>query len=816
MQRTRFSILACLLCFFAAVACSENPNAIKLFSRRTSAVVTPTATLDQSIDQLIALFPKDLGARDEQRIQQGQNEDLNPLAEWNSIKRKYAAGIFNPAQLAAAKKELFRLSDWITRNAQEMTTPPAGETKTAAAARLVLYMSLYVYGGPTTPPPSYTPGADAVVGVVTPNAPATIVTPTLHAGVQFEAGSVAENTIIVVTQNPTPYPANCSGPLQTKLCQYPQFYTFDAFPHKRFLKAAKFNVCHVNSGETRYPLADHNRFRLAHAKPADPADYTPGSTIRDQNGESIEILQMVPQTFSTCVGNAYANNARTGGPLGVLSQFARGLQNLVSPRTAYAVDVGLGGLGIDTSPFNDVDPLGLPDLAVQSFSVAPTSVLAGAHVTLSYTVKNIGTATGGSVPATVFLTPPTGRQIGLISIPLLVPGATDTRTDVVVTIPQPLPPGTYHISLVVGSDLAFPDSDPTNNSASAVLTINRSATAQNFTNTGSLNVARLWHTATLLNNGMVLIAGGGDASAELYNPATGTFTTTGSMTTARSFHTATLLDNGMVLIAGGGNNTALLASAELYNPVTGTFTTTGSMTAARHEHTATLLHNGMVLIAGGGGLSGGSNFILASAELYDPATGTFTSTGSMTTGETIHTATLLNNGMVLIAGGIDPTGTTSASAQLYNPATGTFTATGSLNTARVYHTATLLNNGMALIAGGTGSPNTLIPLAGAELYNPATGIFTATGSLNTARHRHTATLLNNGTVLIAGGSQGFSGINALASAELYDPATATFAATGSMNTGRQFHKATLLNNGIVLITGGGGTSAELYGTISPP
>src|SRR5260370_5170044 len=192
----------------------------------------------------------------------------------------------------------------------------------------------------------------------------------------------------------------------------------------------------------------------------------------------------------------------------------------------------------------------------------------------------------------------------------------------------------------------------------------------------------------------------------------------------------------------------------------------------------------------------------------------------MTAGEVRHTATLLNNGMVLIAGGIDISGTTSASAELYNPETGTFTATGSVNTAGVYHAATLLNNGMALIAGGTGSPNTLIPLAGAELYNPATGIFTATGSLNTARHRHTATLLNNGMVVIGGGSAGCSAVG-LGSAELYDPATATFAATGSLNTARQYHKATLLNNGMVLITGGDGfsgilASAELYGTISPP
>src|ERR1700730_10450059 len=190
---------------------------------------------------------------------------------------------------------------------------------------------MYFYGGPSTVPPPFTPGADAVVGVVTPNAPATIVTPTLHAGVQLEAGSVAENTIVVVTQNPTPFPANCSGPLQTKLCQYPQFYTFDQFPHKRLLKPAKFNVCHVNSGEQRRPLADHDRFRLAHAKPADPADYTPGSTIRDQNGESIEILPLIAQTFSTCVGNFYASSAVLGGPLGTFSRLAKGLQNIISP-----------------------------------------------------------------------------------------------------------------------------------------------------------------------------------------------------------------------------------------------------------------------------------------------------------------------------------------------------------------------------------------------------------------------------------------------------------------------------------------------------
>jgi probable HAF family extracellular repeat protein len=461
MQRTA-SCLAGLLTFLAIAACSENPNSIKTLGGGRPDIVTTTEMLDQSVVAIFALFPQGLATA--------------ATARWDNVKRKYAAGLSDPSQMTVAKQMLFELSDWVNQKAPEMNAPPNNEPKTGAAARAILYMSMYVYNGPETNPPPFTPSADVVVGLVTPGAPATIVTPTKHAGVQLEAGSVAENTIVVITQNPTPYPANCSGPLQTRLCQYPQFYTFDEFPHKRLLKPGKFNVCHVNTGENRYPLADHNRFRLAHAKPADPADYTPGSTIRDQNGESVELLPLIAQTFSTCVGNFYAKNTVPGG---ILSRFARGIEKIVTPRTAYAIDLGLGGLSVDFSPFNDVDPLGLPDLAVQSLSVSPTSVLAGAHVSLSYAVKNIGTATSASVPASIFLTPPAAvegpppvdQQIGSITILSLPPGATDARANVDLTIPQPLRPGTYRLSLVVGTDTVFPDTNVTNNSASAVLRI---------------------------------------------------------------------------------------------------------------------------------------------------------------------------------------------------------------------------------------------------------------------------------------------------------------------------------------------------------
>ena len=286
------------------------------------------------------------------------------------------------------------------------------------------------------------------------------------------------------------------------------------------------------------------------------------------------------------------------------------------------------------------------------------------------------------------------------------------------------------------------------------------------------------------------------------------FTATGSMVEARWGATATLLPNGLVLIAGGWASGNTLASAELYDPATGKFTATGSMTTARDEDTATLLPNGLVLIAGGCRSSCSPGNALASAELYDPATGSFTATGSMTTVRILDTATLLPNGLVLIAGGDYPYHSDNggfsldslASAELYDPATGRFTATGSMATARAGETATLLPNGQVLVAGGcrsSCSPGNA--LASAELYDPATGKFTATGSMTTVRAGETATLLPNGLVLIAGG--GFS-VDALASVELYDPATGKFMATGSMTTARHYDTATLLTNGLVLIAGG--------------
>ena len=296
------------------------------------------------------------------------------------------------------------------------------------------------------------------------------------------------------------------------------------------------------------------------------------------------------------------------------------------------------------------------------------------------------------------------------------------------------------------------------------------------------------------------------------------FVSTGSLATGRSQSQAVLLNNGTVLVVGGtgstGYSTYPLASAELYNPATGTFAVTGSLNTARTQFTATLLTDGTVLIAGGYD----SNWqALTSAEIYNPTTGVFTTTGNMGTAHVNHAATLLRNGSVLIAGGLDDdNGATygSASAELYSPSTGSFVSTGNLSVGRGYHTATRLNDGTVLIAGGALDPNGDITNQ-CELYDPSAGSFSQIAVMNATRAGHTATLLNSGMVLIAGGVADSSG-RALASADLYNPSTKVFAATGNMNFSRDIHASTLLNNGTVLVEGGFGSlnSAEVYEPVS--
>ncbi|WP_309894564.1 kelch repeat-containing protein [Archangium sp.] len=370
----------------------------------------------------------------------------------------------------------------------------------------------------------------------------------------------------------------------------------------------------------------------------------------------------------------------------------------------------------------------------------------------------------------------------------------------------------------------------------------------------SMAQGRYSHTATLLENGRVLVVGGWGstsdvAGAELYDPATNTWTaTTGSPSIARSSHTATRLKDGTVLVAGGFSGSTTLGAAELYDPATGTWSPQAS-TSERGNHTANLLEDGRVLLAGGNTISGTylntsvlfdpntktwstTGFLAetrsehaavrlpngrvvvvsgttgsAKTEEYNPTTGTWSSSGSLTTGVgSARAALLLDTGNVLVTGGNFGPGTLS-SAELYGPVELGWELTGSLSD-RAEYTLTLLPDGRAVAIGGRVGSFGYTALPVVEAYNPDTGTWRGLMPLPEGRFGHSATLLADGRILVAGGSLGSGTV---ATARLYDPSSNSWSTTGSLNQARASHSATLLKDGRVLIAGGGGvSSAELY------
>ena len=338
---------------------------------------------------------------------------------------------------------------------------------------------------------------------------------------------------------------------------------------------------------------------------------------------------------------------------------------------------------------------------------------------------------------------------------------------------------------------------------------------------GSLATGRFGHTSTLLANGKVLVVGGRlcansscteFGSAELYDPGTGAWSTTGGLGVPRHAHVAVRLPNGKVLVAGGHNGATNWNTAELYDPDTGIWSATGSLTTARAFATATLLPNGKVLVAGGG-----TGDFLNSAELYDPGNGSWTTTGALSVARGFHTATSLVDGRVLVAAGAALASgilTLQRSAEIYDPATGSWTQTGRLATARVFHTETLLTSGKVLVTGGSNFTSIIYDTA--ELYDPLTGLWTTTGSLTSPRISHSATLLANGKVLAVAGFNNDPTNSAQRSAELYNPVSETWSSTAELSVLRGNHAATRLSDGKVLVTGGNGggspalASAELF------
>ena len=340
-----------------------------------------------------------------------------------------------------------------------------------------------------------------------------------------------------------------------------------------------------------------------------------------------------------------------------------------------------------------------------------------------------------------------------------------------------------------------------------------------FLATEPMGNRRSFHVAVLLNDGNVLIAAGtGEATgrwapphetAEIYDPATGIWSFTGDLAKGREDPIATLLSDGRVLVVGGGDvRNDPVKNADIYDPATGEWMPAGRTKDPRLGHTVVTLADGTVMVAGGW-----NDFlrVLETVEIYDPDTEKWIAVSDMSVPRALHSATVLKDGRVLVAGGgkmgsagtrMGAEGPFLETAEMYDPATGEWSATGSMAEGRAVHTATLLDDGTVLVIGGGST------LATAEIYDPATGTWSAAGNLGEGRVLHTATLLGDGRVLVTGS------LGSVATAELYDPVSNTWSSAGSMTEGRYQHSATLLKDGSILIVGGQAESllrsTELY------
>lgn len=442
--------------------------------------VVPQGSLDEEIALLSdAVFPRGL--------------ETAAGTRWESVKAKYAEGQGDAAQMKVAHRMLYELARWVQGKTSQMDTPPNGESREAAAARLVTYMAMYVHSGPDTEVPPYNPEADAVVGFITPTEPATITTPAGYAGIGVDAGSVTEPAIVTVTQNAQEFPGNCNGPLQTRRCQYPLFYDFHIYPEQKLLRPAHGAVCHVAPTSARRPLDDpedveetvHERLRLAHTLPADPDNYTDGATQYGTDGENIEILPLSAAVGSSGVDCSEAP-AYSFGPLGrALNAVASVIGRSLTPEPLYAVDQGPEHDFSFFSPFNLVDPVGTPDLSVESLGIElaeqPVYVndVPNYPAVVGFTAVNrspvnggSATATSGAASAAVYLSADAIRDdadalIGSAVVPALVPDSSLSLT-VNVLVPAQQSAAVYVLVELTPAAM-LPDADAANDAAAVMV-----------------------------------------------------------------------------------------------------------------------------------------------------------------------------------------------------------------------------------------------------------------------------------------------------------------------------------------------------------
>ena len=505
MRHPRMLVIGALLGVLGALAC-DAPNTTLPVPGAATRSAAPLATLGTEIRTLIATgFPSGeaaaIGARwdkvlraiadDKESTNGPGNSSSSYIAvnqgtsssgsqddggnHGNSSAGNHDNGDRNTdkdreVSLSDAGVELAKTVAYIQKKTS-IATPPSGETKAHFIARLVLDMSLYVYGGPTTPIPAVAPASDVAFKLIQPTVADTVVTPALQAAVAFPSGAVTQPTVVVITPDSTYYPANCSGPLDTHLCQYPRFYRFNVFPDVKLAKLAKVQVCHIDAGSYRRPLANHDRFRIAHEKPANPANYSAGSTIVD----NVEVLAYTLLNVTNCGaggGTSYPPPSfgfvPNRSPLDRITDVASWMvrratvvaRRLLVPRDVYAIDVGGGGLVADFSMFGVVDPLSMPDLAQSreegsQFSLASTVLpVGGVAQVRAWRVTNIGTGSSGPFTSSVIIATDSLLTAPVATVPVggaasLVPASNYSYAALPVALPAAVVAGTYFVGTKV-------------------------------------------------------------------------------------------------------------------------------------------------------------------------------------------------------------------------------------------------------------------------------------------------------------------------------------------------------------------------------
>lgn len=642
---------------------------------------------------------------------------------------------------------------------------------------------------------------EQVVPAVLPPTGLDVTTNTGFAGAHFPNGWLPEGidqVVVIIERLPVNDGGSESSCLQSGLEELEGCYRFRTDPDLHglgsdgqdllFALPVIAGVCFQFPGdighENEHPFQLHRReeVRGVPVGSAQPLDEVPAPFLHCDG------FGATPPSIGAAFRSGRVRDIARAGLYAVTHAIGRAIE----PKALHAVDFGAGGSTDGFSRF------GYARRAFMTVTAGDgATATEGSTIDAAVKVQNVhhevtSAVVGQSVTFTV-----TGGG-GTVSTPTCAEGTScsaTTSSDGVAGVTWRLGVGVNTIQVTTAHVTNSPRTITATGTAAGVWT-----SAGSLPNAGT----RRDHTATLLNNGDVLIVGGTSPGAVIYNPSAGSFIATEGtpLFNHNQGASATKLLDGRVLIVGGNGSPF---RAEIYDPGTGSFSATaggvGLMNASRAAHTATLLPDGRVLLAGGQTEPDAQSH--NEAEIYDPETDTFTPTGSLNVDRYGHAAILLPNGQVLVVGGNRTTSpgvsTSLASAELYDPATGTFSSTGSMAEGRGslgFTDITLLGNGKVLVVGG------LSGLTTAELYDPSTGTFSATGSMGGAHDAGRATLLSDGRVLVAGGFVTGGCPITLSGAEIYDPVQGTFTGAAPMTTSRLQFTATRLNDGHVLAVGG--------------